>query len=333
MTEIEGSYHTSLKPSHMISSKNFNELNGTIAYMESVPYDVTRQRLYSASELYEGYDADDESTFSDCYDTLVYKHFMSTGKQATLINESLARTVHDHGIHTAINHFFETHNNRYCIGIMGGHALLRTDRIFHETAMLSKRLTEMGFYMLSGGGPGAMEATHLGAWMAGRDESELCDALRMLSIAPSFRDKGWLASAFQVMERYPQEQYVSLGIPTWLYGHEPSTPFATHIAKFFENSIREDSILTLAFGGIIYTPGSAGTMQEIFQDAVQNHYLSFGFASPMIFMGKSFWTEEMPIYPLLEQLSNSGKYKNLLLTLTDDSDEIVKELVRYRDMG
>ena len=85
--------------------------------------------------------------------------------------------------------------------------------------------------------------------------------------------------------------------------------------------------------GIIYTPGSAGTMQEIFQDAVQNHYLSFGFASPMIFMGKSFWTEEMPIYPLLEQLSNSGKYKNLLLTLTDDSDEIVKELVRYRDMG
>ena len=116
---------------------------------------------------------------------------------------------------------------------------------------------------------------------------------------------------------------MSLGIPTWLYGHEPSTPFATHIAKFFENSVREDSILTLAYGGLIYTPGSAGTMQEIFQEAVQNHYLSFGFASPMVFMGKQFWTEELPVYPLLEQLMNSGKYKNLLLTITDDLDEIV----------
>ena len=66
-----------------------------------------------------------------------------------------------------------------------------------------------------------------------------------------------------------QTKYVSLGIPTWLYGHEPSTPFATHIAKYFVNSVREDTILTVAYGGIIFTPGSAGTLQEIFQEAVQ----------------------------------------------------------------
>ena len=67
----------------------------------------------------------------------------------------------------------------------------------------------------------------------------------------------------------------------------------------------------------------ASAVQEIFQEAVQNHYLSFGFASPMVFMEKQFWTEELPVYPLLEQLMNSGKYKNLLLTITDDLDEIV----------
>ena len=134
------------------------------------------------------------------------------------------------------------------------------------------------------------------------------------------------------MQRYPQSTYDSLGIPTWLYGHEPSTPFATHIAKFFENSIREDSILTLAFGGIIYTPGSAGTLQEIFQDAVQNHYLSFGFASPMVFLGKDFWTKEVPIYPLLEDMMARGKYKNLLLTLTDDEDEVVGALKNFQEM-
>jgi predicted Rossmann-fold nucleotide-binding protein len=122
---------------------------------------------------------------------------------------------------------------------------------------------------------------------------------------------------------------VSLGIPTWRYGHEPSTPFATHVAKFFENSIREDNILTLAFGGIIYTPGSAGTLQEIFQEAVQNHYLTYGFASPMIFLGKRFWTEEIPVYPLLENLMKTGKYRNLLLTLTDDIDEAVATLQQF----
>ena len=122
---------------------------------------------------------------------------------------------------------------------------------------------------------------------------------------------------------------MSLGIPTWLYGHEPSTPFATHIAKFFENSLREDNILTLAFGGTIYAPGSAGTLQEIFQEAVQNHYLSYGFASPMIFLGKRFWTEEIPVYPLVEHLMETGKYKNLLLTLTDDIDEALTTLQQF----
>ena len=168
-----------------------------------------------------------------------------------------------------------------------------------------------------------MEATHLGAWMAGRSEEETQDAVSMLSSAPSYKDKDWLKCAFKVMRKYPNPgKYVSLGIPTWLYGHEPSTPFATHIAKFFENSIREDSILTLAFGGIVYTPGSAGTIQEIFQDAVQNHYLSYGFASPMIFMGEKYWTQELPIYPLLTDLVERGKYMNLPLSLTDNPEEI-----------
>ena len=321
-----------LNTSHavMISDKNFHQLNGTIAYMDSVPYDVTRRTLYSPYELYDGFRRDDVSSLSTCYDTLVYQHFMSAGKNAIDVNESLARCVHDHGIHTAMNQFFSTHNNRLCVGIMGGHALLRTDSMFKEIVALSKKLTEKGFFMLSGGGPGAMEATHLGAWMAGRSNAELEEALSVVSAAPSFKDSGWLGTAFDVMARFPQKSFVSLGVPTWLYGHEPSTPFATHIAKFFENSIREDSILTLAFGGIIYTPGSAGTMQEIFQDAVQNHYLSFGFASPMIFFGKKFWTEELPIYPLLQQLSENGKYKNLLLTLTDNSAEVICELIKFR---
>lgn len=305
-----------------------------VEYFKSVPYSVTRKSLYNSTDLYEGYDSDKPESFDTCFDTKVYKHFIATGKQPKAVEESLARTLHDHGVHMAMDEFFKEHAPHLCIGIMGGHALLRTDPMYRRIALLSKQLTEKGFFMLSGGGPGAMEATHLGAWMAGRTNEETNEAVDMMQAAPSFKDEGWLASSFKVMKRFPQEKgYVSLGIPTWLYGHEPSAPFATHIAKFFENSKREDLILTVAFGGIIYSPGSAGTMQEIFQDAVQNHYESFGFASPMVFLGKKFWTKEMPIYPFLQKMVKAGKYKNLRLTLTDDFDEIISELIDFRDHG
>ena len=314
----------------MISSNEIQEIASIMEHLEMVPYDVTRKQLYTPEQLYEGFDPDEPESYQNCLDTRVYQHFLTTGKQVSSIEESLARTLHDHGMHVAMQLFFQNHDHRCCVGIMGGHALLRTDPLYREIVLLSKRLTEQGFTLISGGGPGAMEATHLGAWMAGRSMEETEEAMRMLMDYPSFKDDGWLVSAFKVIRRFPQRYYQSLGIPTWLYGHEPSTPFATHIAKFFENSLREDSILTLAYGGIIYAPGSAGTMQEIFQDAVQNHYLSFGFSSPMIFLGKHFWTNEMPAYTLLKGLMDAGKYQNLLLTLTDDANEIVTVLHRFR---
>ena len=43
----------------------------------------------------------------------------------------------------------------------------------------------------------------------------------------------------------------------------------------------------------------------------------------MVFVGKKFWTEQMPAFTMLEQLSASGRYKHLQLTLTDDIDEAV----------
>jgi predicted Rossmann-fold nucleotide-binding protein len=190
----------------------------------------------------------------------------------------------------------------------------------------------MGRLMVTGGGPGAMEATHLGAWMAGRSEAETNEAVDMLMPSPTFKDEGWLRRSFEVMERFPlQSDYRSLAIPTWYYGHEPTAPFATDIAKYFDNSVREDGIVTIAKGGIIYTPGSAGTMQEIFQDAGQNHYESVGFASPMIFMGKDYYTNYMPAYTLLKDLSDRGIFKNMLLTISDDNDEIIDAIVRFRE--
>ena len=46
----------------------------------------------------------------------------------------------------------------------------------------------------------------------------------------------------------------------------------------------------------------------------------------MIFLGVEFWTKDLPVYSLLKDMMEAGRYKNLLLTLTDDSNEVMKVL-------
>lgn len=303
--------------------------------MRSVPYEITRKRLYNADDLYAGI-ANNPTGY---YDARVYAHFLKTGKIAKSPYEQAARTLHDYAIHRAMREFLTLHTPTKTVGIMGGHQLKRTEPMFRQIAELAKQLTEQGFLMVTGGGPGAMEATHLGAWMAGRTQAEMDEAIMMLQMAPTFKDEGWVLSALDVMRLFPQRRlpyadrlryhFESLAIPTWLYGHEPATPFATHIAKFFDNSIREDAVLSVCYGGIVFTPGSAGTLQEIFQDAVQNHYLSLGLASPMIFLGTSFWEQEVPVYPFMEDMIRRGNYKNMQIALSDSNEEIIQVLTQF----
>ena len=82
----------------------------------------------------------------------------------------------------------------------------------------------------------------------------------------------------------------------------------------------------------LYSPGSAGTIQEIFQDACQNHYESVGPASPMVFLGREYWTVEKPVYPLLDKLAEGRSYRRWL-SLTDDVDEAVAAIVVYAESG
>ncbi len=287
-----------------------------------------RSSLYTAESLYDAYQIGQPETMALTYDAKVYRHYLRRGKRATDIKETLARTLHDHSISTALHEMLSAWDARMIVGVMGGHALRRDEEQYRTVAHISKLLTEAGRLMISGGGPGAMEATHLGAWMAGRTAEELEDATAHLAQAPTFSDPAWLDKALELRQRYPQARYHSIGIPTWLYGHEPATPLATHIAKYFDNSIREDAVVTIAQGGLIFTPGSAGTLQEIFQNAVQNHYLMHGQSSPMVFLGADYWTKEVPVYTLLQDMLRRGRYHNLRLSLCDTPHEAVNAVVR-----
>ena len=132
-----------------------------------------------------------------------------------------------------------------------------------------------------------------------------------------------MSAAFEVREKYaygndcPQ----SLGVPTWLYGHEPPNAFATHVAKYFANSLREDGLVSLATGGIVFAPGRAGTVQEIFQDGTQNHYATLGLISPMVFLDREYWTRELPVLPLLERLSAGRPYAQMIFA-ADTVEEV-----------
>jgi predicted Rossmann-fold nucleotide-binding protein len=175
-----------------------------------------------------------------------------------------------------------------------------------------------------------MEATNLGAWMAPHPDEALGEALDVLAAAAAFEPiPAWLDAAFEVRSRWPLPAGTtgpnSLGIPTWHYGHEPPNVFASHIAKYFANSIREEGLLAIALGGVVFAPGSAGTIQEVFQDAAQNHYKSFGVVSPMVFMDSEYWTEAKPVYPLLRHLAEGHEYSHLL-HIADDPATIVAHL-------
>ena len=87
----------------------------------------------------------------------------------------------------------------------------------------------------------------------------------------------------------------SISIPTWFYGHEPTNVFATDIAKYFSNALREDTLLHRCEGGVVFLPGQAGTVQEIFQAVTENFYAAdASLIAPLILVGRQYWTIPIP---------------------------------------
>jgi predicted Rossmann-fold nucleotide-binding protein len=277
-----------------------------------LPFDPYRVRLYSPDELYErlatGYDATPDSTAYTWYhDALAQRDIFAT----------LMMAVHDHSIDDALDEII-TDRSRL-IGVMGGHALRRGDDGYRVAAELGRTLTRAGRVIVTGGGPGAMEAANLGAWLAPQRDRVLDDALVALSEVPTFADDvaAWAAAAFNVRRDWP-DGGMSFGIPTWHYGHEPPNAFASHIAKYFRNAVREDILLAASRGGVIFLPGAAGTVQEIFQDATDNYYGDD--PAPMVLVGGDHWQSRLPAWPLLSALGN-GRVMGQRVALVETAAE------------
>jgi len=308
------------------AERHIRETGGTIfPGFVGVPFRPYRSSLYTPAELMEGYERGRPETRDETADARIYRYFKDRkrdGRDAPVM-DALAFRIHDHAIDNALRDLLspDDSSDRRVVGIMGGHQLDRDAPLFRRVTHLAWRLSRAGFFVATGGGPGAMEAANLGAALASYESDAVDTAVDLLAGAPHYEDDTYLDRALDVRERYP-DRAESLAVPTWFYGHEPSNLFSTHVAKYFANSIREDGLLAIATYGVIYAPGSAGTIQEVFMDAAQNHYETFGPASPMVFLDRSYWTETKPVYPLMETLAADTPFEHCL-TATDDIETAV----------
>ncbi|HJV98863.1 MAG TPA: Rossmann fold nucleotide-binding protein [Arthrobacter sp.] len=270
--------------------------------LEGVPFDPYRARLYTPQELYAGLD---HSPYEQLPDALVYQWSIRPGQRHRL-GATLASALHDHAIGDALDELVraDAAAGLTVVGVMGGHNAQRGSAEFAQAASLGRLLAGRGRLVATGGGPGAMEAANLGAYLSRLSGQDFEEALASLAAVPGFRPSvsAWARAAAAVVERFP-DGTPSLGIPTWFYGHEPPNYFATHIAKYFANAVREAILLEVCSGGIIFLPGAAGTVQEIFQDACENYYSAREKVTPMVLVGSRYWQQEYPAWPMLHRLA------------------------------
>lgn len=288
--------------------------------LPAIPFDPYRPHLYAQGELLSGWVPGQAESFDrDALDSRIYAWSSQHPKgRPPPVLDALAQRLHDHAIDDALDTHLREHPD--VVAVMGGHAMTRTDPAFRTVAELGRSMAREGWHVATGGGPGAMEAANLGAWLAPHPDDALPDAVDLLGAEVDYRNSdGYLSAGQAVLDRYP-DGGEGLAVPTWFYGHEPTNQFATHVAKYFANSIREDGLLAVATRGVVFAPGAAGTTQEVFQDATQNHYAVFGTVSPMVFLDRTFWNETLPAEPLLRTLADDRPYAALIGSV-DTADE------------
>lgn len=325
------------------------------------PYDPFRHGLYTVEELFDAYEPNNPASYFTTTDWLIYESFIKVGADhkplspTQYVNNGLDevffRRVHDNSVNDGLDEFldhFRGPGKKGIVAIMGGHDKKRSHAEYRNVAQLSRQLTLERYLVVTGGGPGLMEAANMGAFFAHQTEAELDTAIAtMAQQADSYTDPLWLASAWQVREAYlPTDWEIcrSAGIPTWFYGHEPPNVFQSHIAKYFENSIREEGLLAMATHGVVFADGNAGTIQEIFQDACQNYYSTYGFKSPMILFGEDYWNPKpidrtgdhptyaekvYPAWPLLQGLAQKKNFTELI-TLTSSIEKVLETIRKFK---
>ena len=161
--------------------------------------------LYTVADLYAGFDPERDGSWIGSPDHDGWNFFMKdavTPNTLTIV-ESAAARLHDTAIERAIARFREAHGNP-SIAIMGGHDVKRSAPAFRKVVQIARDLRRKGYLVVTGGGPGLMEAGNLGAFLAAYGDDAVDTALQALPDA-AFRSHRWLASGAQVRAMFNQD--------------------------------------------------------------------------------------------------------------------------------
>jgi uncharacterized protein (TIGR00730 family) len=188
---------------------------------------------------------------------------------------------------------FETLNRiGPCISIFGS-ARTKPGQPYYELAVeVAKRLVDQGFGVISGGGPGVMEAANKGAFLRGGTSVGLNIHLPFEQNNNEFIDP----------DKNLQHRY------------------------FF---VRKVMFVKYA-QGFVALPGGFGTMDELFEvlTLIQTGKIS---RVPIVLMGTKFWSglKGWITEVMLEQFNNISEADLDLLPITDDPAETVRIITEF----
>ena len=148
--------------------------------------DADRQEVYTAAELFAGFDPTRPDSYGDTLDFANFRWYVATGRGTPMdAGEAVQRAVHDAKVTFDLGGIIA---DRRVVGVMGGHQLPRDSGDYRRVAELARDLARRGMLVCTGGGPGAMEASHLGAALSQHPDSVLDETIAALAVVPHMPD-------------------------------------------------------------------------------------------------------------------------------------------------
>jgi predicted Rossmann-fold nucleotide-binding protein len=295
------------------------------------PFSPGRDSLYTVDELMAGYRSDAPM---QSLDARLAAHVKASGVPPRDMDEAIAQVVHDQGVDAAMRALVAASRaaGRHVVGVLGSSSTPRDAPAYRVAAETAKALSEAGFLVATGGGLGIMEAGNLGAYFAGRPDDELQSAIDHLKRSPTNAgSEARYVDTARSITAGRRAGAPSLAVATWHYDAEPISQFATHIAKLFQNSVREDGLLSVADGGAAYFDGGFGTLREIFQDLAQNSSAPPERQMAMVFVDTAAYGQAGSAFHLARARAGSAAPPfDDLISLADSADAVVAAMTAAR---
>ncbi|MGK5595521.1 MAG: TIGR00730 family Rossman fold protein [Parachlamydiaceae bacterium] len=211
------------------------------------------------------------------------------------LNDQQFSTTDSWRVFRIISEFVDGFENMTKIGpsvsIFGSARLLPDSHYYNLAIEVSERIAKKGFAIITGGGPGIMEAANKGAQMARGASCGLSVDLPHETASNSFIDP----------------------------------KFNLHFRYFF---IRKVMFIRYA-QGYVFLPGGYGTLDEMFEalTLIQTKKIH---PFPIFLMGKEYWTGLMDwINATLIESCCISKEDLKLIHITDDPEEVANGIERH----